>query len=429
MTTPHAFLPATAQSAKGGGRDRRQRIVVIIGTRPEAIKMAPVVRRLREASNVFECVVVATAQHRDLLDQVLQIFDVVPDHDLNIMQPDQTLAGLTSRLIAALDALFRQLDPDAVLVQGDTTSVMAAALAACYLNIPVGHVEAGLRTGDLRNPFPEELNRVLTARMARWHFAPTATARDRLLAEGINSADVYLTGNTVIDALLEAREMIAASDGKRNDDGDALADNGNSPRNAGVLPELAPGERLMLVTTHRRENFGNPLAQVCQAILTLLEANPGLRVLFPVHPNPHVGATVRGALAKHPRITLCAPLQYLDFIAAMELSHLILSDSGGVQEEAPALGKPVLVLRDETERPEAVAHGVVELVGTDAPHIVARAQRLLDDDAAWRAMARGSSPYGDGYAAERIEQILRQALCGEPIKLRPLSLAAGPSRP
>ena len=398
------------------GERKKKRVVVIIGTRPEAIKMAPVVHRLREASDVFDCVVVATAQHRDLLDQVLQIFGVVPDHDLDIMQPDQTLAGLTSRLVAGLDGLFRQIEPDAVLVQGDTTSVMAAALAACYLAIPVGHVEAGLRTGDMRNPFPEELNRVLTARMARWHFAPTATARGRLLAEGIPAADVHLTGNTVIDALLHAREMIAVA-----------ATDKRVPGPTSAVQPLAPGERLMLVTTHRRENFGEPLKQICQAILALLEANPSLRVLFPVHPNPHVGATVRAALAAHPRVTLCAPLQYLDFIAAMEQAHLILSDSGGVQEEAPALGKPVLVLRDETERPEAVAHGVVELVGTDAAHIVARAQRLLDDEAAWRTMARGSSPYGDGFAAGRIVQILRGALCGESVALRPLEIASDPA--
>jgi UDP-N-acetylglucosamine 2-epimerase (non-hydrolysing) len=268
---------------------------------------------------------------------------------------------------------------------------------------------------------------VLTARMTRWHFAPTATARERLLAEGIDSADVSLTGNTVIDALLEARAMIAASNGRSNGNASTAAGLGDSPSVGSILPVLAPGERLMLVTTHRRENFGAPLSQVCEAILTLLETNSGLRVLFPVHPNPHVGATVHAALAGHPRVTLCEPLQYLDFIAAMEMSHLILSDSGGVQEEAPALGKPVLVLRDETERPEAVAHGVVELVGTDKAHIVARAQRLLDDESAWRAMARGSSPYGDGYAAERIMHILRGSLCGEPVTLRPLEIAAGPS--
>lgn len=363
----------------------KKKIAVIVGTRPEAIKMAPVIHRL-QASPVFDCIVVATAQHRQMLDQVLRIFGIVPDHDLDIMQPDQTLAGLTARLLAGLDRVFRDVQPDAVLVQGDTTSVMAASLAAAYLNIPVGHVEAGLRTGDMRNPFPEELNRVMTARMARWHFAPTTTARDHLLREGVPPSAVEVTGNTVIDALLQAR---------RHPDKPAAAS--------------VPGRRTILVTTHRRENFGEPLQQVCTALLRLLDSHPDVDIVFPVHPNPNVVQVVQARLAGHPRIRLCAPLEYLDFVAAMENAHLILSDSGGVQEEAPALARPVLVLREETERPEAVQAGVVELVGTDADRIVARAQRLLDDPQAYRGMAQGSSPYGDGHAAARIERVLLQA--------------------
>ncbi|SIT42346.1 UDP-N-acetyl glucosamine-2-epimerase [Paraburkholderia ribeironis] len=364
----------------------KRKIAVLFGTRPEAIKMAPVVRALRESS-CLEPLVIATAQHREMLDQVLTVFGIQPDHDLNLMRPNQTLAGLTSRLIASIDDVLRDTAPAAMLVQGDTTSVLAGSLVAFYNNIPVGHVEAGLRTHDMRNPFPEEMNRVLTGRLTRWHFAPTASSAQNLCDERYPDETVFMTGNTVIDALFEARQHPDK-----------------------IARSVQDGRRMMLVTTHRRENFGEPLRRICAAVLQLLEHDPVLEVLFPVHPNPNVSSVVRRLLGKHPRVSLCAPLDYLSFIAAMEAAHLILSDSGGVQEEAPALGKPVLVLRDETERPEAVAAGVARLVGTDTNRIVSTVCQLLTDPGAYLQMAQGASPYGDGRAARRIVDILEREL-------------------
>lgn len=369
-------------------RQRRRRILVAVGTRPEAIKMAPVVIALRREPWA-EVRVLATAQHRDMLDQVLAVFDIVPDLDLDMMRPNQSLPGLTSRLLQELDGVLASEAPDAVLVQGDTTTVMTVALAAFYHHISVGHVEAGLRTGDLRNPFPEEMNRVVAGRLSRWHFAPTATARQNLLQEHFDPASIHVTGNTVIDALLQV---------------------------AGQKPELVidiPRERrLLLVTAHRRENFGEPFKQVCEAIRELADRYPDIQVLYPVHPNPNVAGPAREILGAHPRITLCEPLAYRDFVAAMKAAYLILTDSGGVQEEAPALGKPVLVMRHETERPEAVAEGVVKLVGPDREAIVREAARLLDDPEAYAAMAKGSSPYGDGRSADRIVAVLRDFFGG-----------------
>lgn len=359
-----------------------RKIAVVLGTRPEAIKMAPLVKALRNSKHLTP-VVIATAQHREMLDQVLDIFDIQPDYDLDLMRPNQTLPELTARLITALDECLKEIQPSAVLVQGDTTTVMTASLVSFYHHIPVGHVEAGLRTHDMQNPFPEEMNRVLTGRLARWHFAPTQSSADNLLKEGLAADSVFLTGNTVIDALFDARNHASK-----------------------VARSIAPGRRMMLVTTHRRENFGEPLKHICNAVLELLEKNQDLEVLFPVHPNPNVSSVVRAQFDKHPRVELCAPLDYLSFIAAMEAATIILSDSGGVQEEAPALGKPVLVMREETERPEAVTFGVAELVGTDTQRIVERVQRLLSDPAAYADMARGASPYGDGKAAARIVEIL-----------------------
>ena len=366
-----------------------RKIAVVLGTRPEAIKMAPLVKALRDSKDLTP-VVIATAQHREMLDQVMKIFGITPDYDLDLMRPNQTLPGLTARLITSLDECLKEIGPDAVLVQGDTTTVMAASLVSFYHHVPVGHVEAGLRTHDMQNPFPEEMNRVLTGRLARWHFAPTQSSADNLLKEGLPAQSVHLTGNTVIDALFDAR---------------------NHPDK--VVRAIAPGRRMMLVTTHRRENFGEPLQHICNAVLELLEKNPDLEVLFPVHPNPNVSSVVRAKFENHPRVELCAPLDYLSFIAAMEAATIILSDSGGVQEEAPALGKPVLVMREETERPEAVTFGVAELVGTNTQHIVERVQRLLTDPAAYAAMARGASPYGDGKAASRIVEILEQSFAAQ----------------
>jgi len=365
-------------------------ILCIVGTRPEGIKMAPLIKALKREPWA-KVTVLATAQHRGLLDQVLALFDIQPDVDLDIMRANQQLPELTARLITALDEKFAGLAPDVVLAQGDTTTVMTAAMVAFYRRIPFGHVEAGLRTHDLDNPFPEEMNRLVAGHLARWHFVPTERSRQNLLSEGISDAKITVTGNTVIDALLE----VAAIDWPLD------------------VP-LDPSKRLVLVTAHRRENFGEPFRAVCRAIRTLVERHADIEVLYPVHPNPNVSAVAHELLGDHPRIRLCAPLDYAPFVEAQKRAYLILTDSGGVQEEAPALGKPVLVMRAETERPEAVDEGVVRLVGTDEERLVAEASRLLDDAQAYRAMARGVSPYGDGKSAQRIVDVLRGALTGAP---------------
>lgn len=358
------------------------KIMVVIGTRPEAIKMAPVILALKQCPQ-FDCQVVATAQHREILDQVLRVFQIEPDIDLDIMRPNQSLTTLTARLLIDFEEILSNYRPDAVLAQGDTTTVMSIALACFYHRIPFGHVEAGLRTGDLANPFPEELNRVMAAKLAKWHFAPTQNACLNLLREGVGEQDIHVTGNTVIDALLSVAAQACPLPVAVDDD-----------------------KRLILITAHRRENFGEPLRNICRAVLSLVERNPDVQVVFPVHPNPNVTEPVMAILGQHPRILLCEPLDYRPFIAMMKRAYLILSDSGGVQEEAPALGKPVLVLRRETERPEAVEQGVVKLVGTGHDEIVEAVQALLDDPHVYAAMARGISPYGDGLAAGRITQVL-----------------------
>lgn len=357
-----------------------------MGTRPEAIKMAPVILNCRNQPWA-DVRVLATAQHREMLDQVLGVFDIKPDIDLNIMQENQTLPELTARLMTALDQAFERETPDVILAQGDTTTVMVAALAAFYRHIPFGHVEAGLRTGDMAYPFPEEMNRVVTGHLAHWHFVPTNSARNNLLAEGIRSERIFLAGNTVIDALLNV-----------------------STRCDEYAPRIAPGKRLILVTAHRRENFGKPFSEICRSIRYLADTRLDVEFLYPVHPNPNVRDIAVKMLGQHPRIRLCDPLDYVPFVAAMKTAYFILSDSGGVQEEAPALGKPVLVLRRETERPEAIKEGVARLVGPDFDAIVRECLQLLDDDNAYRSMARGVSPYGDGHAAERILAVLSKEL-------------------
>ena len=367
-----------------------KKILVVVGTRPEAIKMAPIILALKKQAE-FHVRVLATAQHRHLLDQVMQDFGIVPELDLDIMRPNQSLSTLTARLLIDLDEVLIAEQPDVVLAQGDTTTVMTVALSCFYQRIPFGHVEAGLRTWDMTSPFPEEMNRVIASRLAQWHFAPTESSRKNLLKEGIPDSDISVTGNSVIDALLMAADMVAES---------------LTTLPAEVARQIDPDKRLILVTTHRRENFGAPFERICQAFLALLDRNPDVQLLYPVHPNPNVRDIAWRLLGQHPRAILCEPLEYLPFIAAMKLSYLILSDSGGVQEEAPALGKPVLVLRHETERPEAVEQGVVKLVGTDFDMIVNSAQGLLDDPASYHAMARGISPYGDGHTSERIVTIL-----------------------
>lgn len=366
-----------------------KKILCVVGTRPEAIKMAPVILALQQQSWA-QVRVLATAQHRQMLDQVLAFFDIEADIDLNMMRPNQSLTTLTGRMLLDLDEVLLAEKPDVVLVQGDTTTVMTVSLACFYHRIAIGHVEAGLRTWDRDNPFPEEINRVLTGRLAHWHFAPTESSRQNLLKEGVSDADIIVTGNTVIDALLMTAE-----------------------RELDLGIDLDASKRLVLVTSHRRENFGEPFAHICRAILKLATDNPDVQFLYPVHPNPNVKEVAHATLGKCANIHLCEPLDYAPFVAAMKRSYLIISDSGGVQEEAPALAKPVLVLREETERPEAVEQGVVKLVGANFENIVAEAQILLDDEAAYRAMARGVSPYGDGLAAGRIVQVLQQHFSGE----------------
>ena len=362
---------------------QRTRVLCVVGTRPEAIKMAPVILQLKQEA-WCEVKILATAQHREMLDQVLAFFGLAPDFDLNIMKPNQSLSELTGRLMLELDKIILAEKPEAVLVQGDTTTVMTVALACFYHRVPIGHVEAGLRTWDMYYPFPEEANRVITGKFARWHFAPTMVSRANLLRDGIPEAGIHITGNTVIDALL----MTAS-------------------REVPIGVPLDPEKRLLLVTAHRRENFGAPFRNVCMALGHLAAHNPDTEILFPVHPNPNVKEIAHEQLGGHPNIVLCSPLDYAPFITAMKRAYLIISDSGGVQEEAPALGKPTLVLREETERPEAVELGVVKLVGTDYERIIQETQMLLDDPVAYSEMARGESPYGDGQASRRIADILK----------------------
>jgi len=367
------------------GLSLEKQILCLVGTRPECIKMAPVINALREQP-WCRVTVLSTGQHREMTRSVLAAFGIGVDIDLDVMEPNQTLAGLTARVLVKLDPVLEQGAFDLLLVQGDTTSVMAAALSAFYRRVPIGHVEAGLRTGDIRRPFPEELNRVTAGLVTNLHFAPTAAARDHLLCEGKDPASVHVTGNTVIDALLEI---------SRQDFPCAYP---------------AEGRRLVLVTAHRRENFGAPLVAICDAIRRLHDAHEDIEFVYPVHPNPNIRGPVHERLGELSRVNLVPPADYVDLVTLMKRATLVLTDSGGIQEEAPALGKPVLVLREETERPEAVAAGVARLVGADAECIVEEAGRLLDDEAAYRDMARGISPYGDGLAAGRIADLCQKFL-------------------
>ncbi len=366
--------------------------LLIFGTRPEAIKLFPVMRALMETPGITPRICV-TAQHRGLLDQVLEIAGLSPDIDLDLMEPGQTLDRLTARLLTGLGEAMDREAPDRVIVQGDTATAMAGALAAYYRKIPVAHVEAGLRSGDIYHPWPEEVNRRIVAPIADLHFAPTDTAAAALTRENIRGG-VHVTGNTVIDALLWTRRRIAAEP--------ALADG---------LDRIAArfaGRKTVLVTTHRRENFGEGMENIARAIARIADRDD-LAVLFPMHPNPNVGAVMDRILGDRPNIARIAPLDYPHFIRALEMCHLALTDSGGVQEEAPALGKPVLVMRDTTERPEGVAAGTARLVGTDAARIVSEVFTLVDDKAAYAAMARAHNPFGDGRAAERIAKVIADA--------------------
>lgn len=357
-----------------------RKVVCAIGTRPEAVKMAPLIRRLREAEWA-DCRVLLTGQHRDLVRPVLDFFGVAADLDLGLMLPGQSLPDLTARLLTGVSEAIAAESPDLVLAQGDTTTVLATALASHYARVPFGHVEAGLRTGRLDTPFPEEGNRVIAGHLSAIHFAPTLSARRNLLREGIDPDRVHVTGNTVIDALLDAvpRTSVEA-----------------------VWPDRPEGSRLILVTAHRRDNFGEPLERVCQAIATLHDKHPDAAFLWPVHPNPAVRPVAEARLGSLSRVKLCDPMDYGDFVGALGAAYFVMTDSGGLQEEAPALGKPVLVLRAQSERPEAVEAGIAKLVGTDHDLIVRHASRLLLDPNSYQRMARGGSPYGDGHASDRI---------------------------
>jgi len=376
------------------------RALTVFGTRPEAIKMAPIVRRLARDAR-FEQRICVTAQHREMLDSALALFDIAPDIDLNVMGPGQDLFDVTSKVLLGMRDVLRRERPDVVLVHGDTTTCLATSLAAFYERVPIAHVEAGLRSGDLAAPFPEELNRIVTDRVARWMFAPTEGSRANLLREGANPDDVFVVGNTVIDALLWMRERIAGRTARDYESAfgpelAALADHWNG--------------RIVLVTGHRRENFGRPFEELCGAIRDAARAHDDWLFIYPTHLNPNVQRPVRSILGSSPNVALCAPLDYEPFVWLMNRSDVILTDSGGVQEEGPALGKPVLVMRDVTERPEAIEAGVARLVGADSARIIGSLEELLGDARAYGRMATARNPYGDGRSSERIASTLAASL-------------------
>lgn len=372
-----------------------KKVMVVFGTRPEAIKMAPVVKALQRTPGI-EPLVAVTAQHRQMLDQVLDLFGIAPDDDLDLMQANQGLPDLFGRILTGMSDVVGRRQPDLVLVHGDTSTTLAASLAAFYARVPVGHVEAGLRTGNLQAPWPEEMNRRLTAPLATLHFAPTGRARDNLLAEGVPQESIHVTGNTVIDALLDVSARI-----HENPDLQARF-------NAG-FPFLDPSRRLVLVTGHRRENFGQGFEDICSALARIASSRE-VQLVYPVHLNPNVREPVNRMLGHLDNVHLIEPLDYLPFVHLMTRAYLIITDSGGIQEEAPSLGKPVLVMRHATERPEAVDAGTVKLVGTHPDTILSETLRLLDDPAAHAAMSTAHNPYGDGKAAERIARAVAQAL-------------------
>ena len=371
-----------------------KKILSVFGTRPEAIKMAPVLLDLKKYPEIFDSRVCVTAQHRQMLDQVLNLFEIKPDYDLDIMGPSQSLTDITCKVLYGLEPVLKAFKPDVVLVHGDTTTTFAASLAAYYEKIPVGHVEAGLRTRNIYSPWPEEINRKITSSISRWHFSPTQQSRQNLLKEGVDDKAILVTGNTVIDALqhvvkkLESDTILSREVAKKFD-------------------FLDPNKRLILVTGHRRESFGDGFQSICLALKAIAEAHDNVEIIYPVHLNPNVREPVRRILSRIPRIHLVEPQEYLDFVYLMNRSYLIITDSGGVQEEAPSLGKPVLVLRDTTERPEAIEAGTVKLVGTTTKNIIAEASGLLSNNAAYELMRGAHNPYGDGKAAIRIVMSLR----------------------
>ena len=376
----------------------RKKVMLVFGTRPEAIKMAPLYHALRQHPDDFDTLVCVTAQHREMLDQVLQTFDITPDIDLNLMKPGQDLFDVTSAVLLGMRDVIRREKPDVLLVHGDTTTTMAAATAGFYSGVMVGHIEAGLRTHDLQAPFPEEFNRQLTSKVARLHFAPTQVSRENLLAERIADDRITVTGNTVIDALMWTLDRVER-------------DAGRLAPLAKLLDERIPfdwrSERFVLVTGHRRENFGDGFLQICEALRELASAYPAVRFVYPVHLNPNVQQPVKRILSGLPNVHLVAPIDYEPFVYLLKHAYLVLTDSGGIQEEAPSLGKPVLVMRDVTERPEAVAAGTVRLVGPNRARIVANVRELLDSSASYQSMSRAHNPYGDGSACSRIVEVLR----------------------
>ncbi|MEZ6930043.1 non-hydrolyzing UDP-N-acetylglucosamine 2-epimerase [Aeromonas sp. S16(2024)] len=369
------------------------KILTVFGTRPEAIKMAPLVHALT-ADDRFESKVCVTAQHREMLDQVLSLFEITPDYDLNLMKVGQTLNDVTTRILLELKPVLQEFKPDVVLVHGDTATTFAASLAAYYEQIAVGHVEAGLRTGNIYSPWPEEANRKLTGALATYHFAPTGTSKANLLKEGYDAKNIFITGNTVIDALLMVKEKI---------ENDQVL----NTRLAAKFPFLDEKKKLILVTGHRRESFGGGFERICEALAITAKANSDVQILYPMHLNPNVREPVNRILGNIDNIILIEPQEYLPFIYLMMRAHIILTDSGGIQEEAPSLGKPVLVMRDTTERPEAVAAGTVKLVGTDVEKIVNGLAELLNDNDAYQAMSFAHNPYGDGFSSMCIiEQLI-----------------------
>ena len=369
------------------------KILIVLGTRPEAIKLAPVIHTLRDCSNVVICV---TAQHRQMLDQVLDLFDIVPHHDLDIMQPGQDLFDITSKALVGIKRVLMIEEPDLVIMHGDTTTSMVAAMAAFYLNIPVAHVEAGLRTNDLRSPFPEEFNRQISSKLASFHFAPTAIARQNLLDEKVPSSQIFVTGNTVIDALFSVLPLAK----KTNFPIELLEKITFLEYDSHMLPKI------ILVTGHRRENFGSGFEEICFALRQISKENKNVQIIYPVHLNPNVRDPVNRILSNLDNVHLIEPLEYLTFVKLMDLSYFILTDSGGIQEEGPSLGKPVLVMRDTTERPEALEAGTVKLAGADHGKIVRLASELLTDDLVYTQMSKAHNPFGDGNSSKLIRDIL-----------------------
>ncbi len=378
-------------------------ILLIFGTRPEAIKMAPLVKEFQRYSDDYKTVVCVTGQHREMLDQVLQIFEIKPDYDLNIMKQGQDLYDVTARVLVGLRDVLKAVSPDVVLVHGDTTTSMAAALAAFYQQIPVGHVEAGLRTHNIYSPWPEEINRQLTGRIATYHYAPTPLSRQNLLNEGVEPAHIHVTGNTVIDALYWVVDRIKSDGALSQTLSEELLHSGYD------VNRLSQGKKLVLITGHRRENFGDGFIRICKAIKTLVEQYPEVDFVYPMHLNPNVRKPIHEAFdgRSYDNMYFIEPLEYLSFVYLMEKSTIVLTDSGGIQEEAPGLGKPVLVMRDTTERPEALEAGTVKLVGTDYDKIVGEVSRLIDDPLYYKTMSEAVNPYGDGKACERIVELLK----------------------